>query len=98
MASLNFRKENTVCPNVFTTGMPRTYSTASFDISERAQAYCSGHRQQGRQEAHHSDPGIHHCRRLCVHVDSEFLPEHNIHKRHKKYLGIKTPGAMLQIE
>lgn len=29
---------------------------------------------------------------------SEFLPEHNIHKRHKKYLGIKTPGTMLQIE
>ena len=28
----------------------------------------------------------------------EFLPERNIHKRHKKYLGIKTPGAMLQIE
>lgn len=29
---------------------------------------------------------------------SEFLPERNIHKRHKKYLGIKAPGAMLQIE
>jgi len=29
---------------------------------------------------------------------SEFLPERNIHKRHKKYLGIKTPGAMFQIE
>ena len=28
----------------------------------------------------------------------EFLPERNIHKRHKKYLGIKTPAAMLQIE
>ena len=28
----------------------------------------------------------------------EFLPERNIHKRHKKYLGIKTPGAMFQIE
>lgn len=22
----------------------------------------------------------------------EFLPERNIHKRHKKYLGIKTPS------
>ena len=38
-------------------------------VKRPAQAYCSGHRQQGRQEAHHSDPGIHHCRRLCVHVD-----------------------------
>ena len=31
-------------------------------------------------------------------IDSELFSERNIHKRHKKYLGIKTPGAMLQIE
>ena len=33
---LNFLKENTVCPKVLTTGIPRTYSTASPDISASA--------------------------------------------------------------
>ena len=36
MDPLNFLKEKMVCPKVLTTGMPRTYSTASLDISSRA--------------------------------------------------------------
>ena len=36
---MNFLNENTDCPKVFTTGMPRTYSTASFDIAARAFPY-----------------------------------------------------------
>ena len=36
MVCLNRLNENTVCPNVFTTGMPRTYSTASFDMRSSA--------------------------------------------------------------
>ena len=40
MAFLNFRKLNTDCPKVFTTGMPRTYSTASEDMVSRAFWYC----------------------------------------------------------
>ena len=39
MESLKRLKEKTDCPNVFTTGMPRTYSTASFDIASRALLY-----------------------------------------------------------
>ena len=33
---LNLLKENTVCLKVFTTGIPRIYSTASDDIASRA--------------------------------------------------------------
>ena len=36
MEPLNFLKEKMVCPKVLTTGMPRTYSTASLDISSSA--------------------------------------------------------------
>ena len=37
--ALNFLKENTDCPKVFTTGMPRTYSTASLDMADSALLY-----------------------------------------------------------
>ena len=39
MESLNFLKEKMVWPKVLTTGMPRTYSTASLDMSSRASWY-----------------------------------------------------------
>ena len=41
MDPLKRLKENTVWPNVFTTGIPRTYSTASLDISSKAFWYSS---------------------------------------------------------
>ena len=40
MVALNFLKENTDCPKVLTTGIPRTYSTASLDIASKALPYC----------------------------------------------------------
>ena len=40
MVVLNFLKENTDCPKVLTTGIPRTYSTASLDIASKALPYC----------------------------------------------------------
>ena len=40
MVALNFLKENTDCPKVLTTGMPRTYSTASLDMASSALPYC----------------------------------------------------------
>ena len=40
MLALKRAKENTVCPNVFTTGTPRIYSTASLFISISASLYC----------------------------------------------------------
>ena len=39
MVALNRLKENTDCPKVFTTGMPRTYSTASLDMAASALPY-----------------------------------------------------------
>ena len=35
IASLNLLNENTVCPNVLTTGTPRIYSTASADMTSK---------------------------------------------------------------
>ena len=40
MVALNFLNEKTDCPKVLTTGMPRTYSTASLDIDSNALPYC----------------------------------------------------------
>ena len=40
MVVLNFLKENTDCPKVLTTGIPRTYSTASLDMASKAFPYC----------------------------------------------------------
>ena len=39
IVALNFLNENTDWPNVLTTGMPRTYSTASPDMAARALPY-----------------------------------------------------------
>ena len=41
MDFLNFLNENTDCPKVLTTGIPRTYSTASLVIFSRAALYAS---------------------------------------------------------